>query len=57
MKMRDEIRRCPRCGSTSFTYLEIVDNHDGTELHDLLECNECGCKYYLVFGYERKVEA
>lgn len=55
--MREEIRRCPRCGSTSFTYLEIVDNHDGTELHDFLECDKCGCKYYLVFGYERKVEA
>lgn len=53
----EELRSCPRCGSGNFTYIEIVDSRDGTELHDLLECNECGCKYKLVFRYETKEEA
>ena len=53
----EELRSCPRCGSESFSYLEIVDNAEGDELHDQLECDECGCRYYLVFKFEKKEEA
>lgn len=56
MMRAEELRRCPRCGSTEFTYNEIVDSRDGTELHDRLECDECGCKYRLVFKYAAKEE-
>ena len=56
MNKREELRSCPKCGSDNFTYLEIVDNYDGTELLDVLECNECGCVYHLVFEFARKEE-
>jgi len=57
MSKREELRSCPKCGSNSFTYWEVADSRDGTELHDVLKCDECGCKYYLVFEYARKETA
>ena len=52
--MRTNLRTCPECGSGSWSYWEIVDNDDGDELHDILECDECGCRYELVFVYAEK---
>ena len=54
MSKREDLRRCPKCGSDKFMYWEIADNNAGDELHDILECEECGCRYYLVFGYVEK---
>lgn len=57
MSRAEDLRSCPKCGSKDFTYWEIVDNYDGTELHDILSCDECGCRYKLVFEYVKKEEA
>ena len=57
MSKAEELRSCPKCGSVRFTYLEIADAGDGAELHDWLVCDECGCKYFLVFEYVRKERA
>lgn len=50
-----DVRSCPKCGSTNFEFIEIVDNVDGNELHDKLEC-KCGCVYHLVFEYTGRKE-
>ena len=54
MRKLTELRSCPKCGSTNFSFWEITDNYDGDELNDHLVCDECGCRYYLVFKFVKK---